>query len=96
MDTTLLWTEKRVFNAIGIALNFFIIGLFSHSVFMPIMANDLVAKIPTPALDVGQVSMKILTEVSTEVRAKQFDENTQKKYPKAIINDVARGIKHIK
>ena len=95
MDTTLLWTEKRVFNAIGIALNFFIIGLFSHSVFMPIMANDLVAKIPTPALDVGQVSMKILTEVSTEVRAKQFDENIQKKYKNAIIVDVDQGIKHI-
>ena len=96
MDTTLLWTEKRVFNAVGITLNFFMVGILTHSVFMPIMANDLIAKIPTPTLDVGQVSMGILTDFSTEAQIKQFDENTKKKYPKSIIIDVDRGIKHIK
>ena len=96
MDTTLLWTEKRVFNAIGIALNFFVIGLFAHSVFMPIMAKDLVAKLPTPTLDVGSTSMKIIAEYSTEIRSKEFDAKIKNKYPKAIIVDVDSGIKHIK
>ncbi len=96
MDTTLLWFEKRVFNAVGVALNFFIIGAFTHSIFMPIMANDLVAKIPTPPLDIGQASIKIISEVSVEARRKEFEERINNKYPNAIIVDVDEGIKHIK
>ena len=95
MDTTLLWIQKRIFNTMGLTICFFVFCI-SSAIFMPIMANDLLAKIPTPSLDIGYNSMKIISEVSTEARAKQFDENIQKKYPKAVIVDVDRGIKHIK
>ncbi|MBQ8168282.1 phosphodiester glycosidase family protein [bacterium] len=95
MDTTLLWSEKRVFNAVGVALNFFIIGAFTHSIFVPIMANDLIAKISNPILDTNQVSIQIINEVSSESRSKKFEENIKRKYPNAIIIDVDRGIKHI-
>ncbi len=95
MDTTLLWLQKRIFNTVGLTICFLVFSIASAA-FMPIMANDLIAKIPTPTLDVGKASIKILTEVSIEARAKQFDENIKKKYPKAVIVDVDRGIKHIK
>lgn len=96
MDTTLFCSEKRVLNAVGVTLNFFAVAVFTHSVFMPIMAKDLIAKIPNPVIDTGQMSIQIINEVSLNARAKQFDENIQKKYPKSVIYDVDKGIKHIK
>lgn len=98
MDTILQCPEKRLLNAIGLGVNFLIVGafVFTQSVFMPIMANDLLAKMSNPVMDTGQLPMQIINEVSTEARAKNFDENVRKKYPKAVIVDVARGVKHIK
>lgn len=98
MDTILQCPEKRLLNAIGLGVNFLIVGafVFTQSVFMPIMANDLLAKMSNPVMDTGQLPMQIINEVSTEARAKNFDENVRKKYPKAVIVDVDRGVKHIK
>ncbi len=98
MDTMLLCDEKRVLNAVGIAVNFFVTAAFvvSQSVFVPIMANDLLVKVSNPVLDTNQVTIQILNEVSSEARAKNFDEKIAKKFPKAAIYDVDRGIKHIK
>lgn len=98
MDTLFLCNEKRLLNAFGIAVNFAIVGafVFTQSVFVPIMANDLFAKVSSPVVDTGQASMQIISEVSTEARAKSFDETVRKKYPKAVITDIDRGVKHIK
>lgn len=98
MDTLFLCNEKRLLNAFGIAVNFAIVGafVFTQSVFVPIMANDLFAKVSSPVVDTGQASMQIISEVSTEARAKSFDETVRKKYPKAVIIDIDRGVKHIK
>lgn len=98
MDTILNYPEKHLLNAIGIAVNFCVIGIFvvTQSMFLPIMAKDMLAKIPNPVIDTGQVSLQIMSELSEEKRAKDFDEKIRNKYPKAVITDVDKGIKHIK
>ena len=40
--------------------------------------------------------MKILNEISPEIRQKNFDTMVRSKYPKAVITDVTGGVKHIK
>lgn len=98
MDTTLLWPNKRLINAVGTAMNILIIASLSISqtMFIPILAEDLIANLSNPILDSGQISIQIMNEVSTEARTKKFNENIEKKYPKAAITEVAKGIKHIK
>ena len=98
MDTMLLLPQKRLINAVGIAMNISIIAAFTftQSVFFPIFANDLIASVSNPIFDTGQVSMQIINEVSTEARNKNFNEQVQTRYPKAVIVDVDRGVKHIK
>lgn len=96
MDTILTWNEKHVLNVVGIAINFFVIAVFVATQSTPILANDLIAKVSNPVLDTGQMSVQIMNEVSSEARAKYFNENVKKKYPKAVITDVDKGIKHIK
>ena len=98
MDTTLLWPNKRLLNAVGVAMNISIIAAFTLTqyAFMPILANDLIANLQNPIFDTGQVSLQILSETSSQSASKKFDENTKKKYPKGIITDVDKGIKHIK
>lgn len=98
MDTMLLCPEKRILNALGIAINFAVIGAFviTQSVFMPLFANDIVAKLSNPVMDTNQVSIQIINEMSTEARNKNFSEKIKNKYPKAVIIDIDRGIKHIK
>ena len=95
MDTMFISSDKRILSAVGIGINIFAVMLFvMHTQF--VSANDLIAKVPAPILDTGQVSIQIINEVSTEARAKYFNEKVQKKYPKAVIVDVDRGVKHIK
>lgn len=98
MDTMFYLPQKRLINAVGIAMNLTIVAafVFTQSVFIPIFANDLIAKVSNPIFDTGQVSMQIINEVSTEARNKNFNEQVEKRYPKAIIVDVDRGVKHIK
>lgn len=98
MDTMLLCPEKRILNALGIAMNFAIVGAFviTQSVFMPLFANDVIAKLSNPVMDTNQVSIQIINEMSTEAHNKNFNEKIKNKYPKAVIIDVDRGVKHIK
>ncbi len=98
MDTIFLCPEKRLWNIFGIAVNFAVVSafIFTQSIFVPIMANDLFAKVTNPIIDTGQASMQIINEVSSEAESKNFDEMIKKKYPNAIIADVDKGIKHIK
>ena len=96
MDTAFICPTKRVFDAVGIGIFFFATALFLGFNSSFVNASDLIAKVPTPVLDTGQASIQIMTEVSQEARAKYFDENVRKKYPKAVIVDVDRGVKHIK
>ena len=98
MDTTLLWPEKRLLNAVGIAMNVSIVAgiVFAHTLFLPIMANDLLASVSTPVIDTGQITRQIMSEASNEVRSRNFDERVKQRYPKAVITDLDRGVKHIK
>ena len=98
MDTIFLCPEKRLWNIFGIAVNFAVVSafIFTQSIFVTIMANDLFAKVTNPIIDTGQASMQIINEVSSEAESKKFDEKIKKKYPNAIIADVDKGIKHIK
>ncbi len=93
----LLCPEKRLLSIFGIVMNLFIAGIFvaTQSVFMPIMANDLFAKVSVPVLDTGQAQVKIMREISSEVKLRAFDEDIRQKYPNAVIVDVDTGIKHI-
>ena len=86
MDTILLWPEKRLLNAVGIAMNVSIVAgiVFAHTLFLPIMANDLLASVSTPVIDTGQITMQIMSEASNEVRSKNFDERVKQRYPKAV------------
>lgn len=75
--------------------------VLSQSLFVnpPLFADDIkLAQMSSPAslIDTIEIKDKILNEFSMETRAKNFDENIERKYPKAIITDVDTGIKHIK
>ena len=96
MDTILFCPQKRYFNILTLAVNIVIVGAFTQSVFLPIMANDLFAKVSNPVINTNQASISIITEVSSEAELKNFDESVQKRYPNAIIYDIDKGIKHIK
>ena len=95
MDTTLLWIQKRILNTLWIAICILAFWVLS-TIFMPILANDLLAKIPIPTFDPERITTKIEPEVSIDTRAKQFDDIVAKKYPNSTIVDVDKGIKHIK
>ena len=95
MDTMFISSDKRILSAIGIGINIFALMMFVMQTPF-VSANDLIARVPTPVLDTGQASIQIINEVSTEARTKYFNEKVQKKYPKAVIVDVDRGVKHIK
>ena len=96
MDTILICNDKRILNAVGIAINFFAVALFVALQTSPIFASDLIAKVPNPTFNAADMSLKIMTTLSEEARIKNFDKNISDKYPKATILDVDEGIKHIK
>ena len=96
MDTILFCPQKRYFNILTLAVNIVIVGAFTQSVFLPIMANDLFAKVSNPVINTNQASISIIIVVFFEVELKNFDESVQKRYPNAIIYDIDKGIKHIK
>ena len=74
MDTMLLCPEKRLLSVIGIVVNFAVAGafLFTQAVFVPIFANDYVAKIPAPITN--EASIQIISEVSSKAEIKNFDD----------------------
>ena len=96
MDTILICNNRRIFNVVGIAINFLVIGLIVLMPVSPIFAKDLIAKVPNPTFDSAQLSVKIMSTISEEDKIKKFDENIYKKYPNAAILNVDDGIKHIK
>lgn len=103
MDTLLLCPEMQNLRDVKLIeklINASIIGvlILSQSVF-PIMANDMKlaqTSVPAPNIDTGQIKEKILNEINPEVRQRNFNEKIRQKYPKAIVLDVDRGVKHIK
>lgn len=62
---------------------------------IPIRAEKI-AQVSSPDFDIGNVKLRILNEISPEIRAKNFDTMIRQKYPKAVITDVKSGVKHIK
>ncbi len=96
MDTILICNNKRVLNAVGIAINFFAVALLVALQTSPIMANDLIAKVPNPTFNSADLSVKIMASISEDVRIKNYDDKIANKYPKATIFTLDDGIKHIK
>ena len=96
MDTIFLCPEKRYLNLL--AANIAIVGtlVLTQSAFLPIMANDLFAKVSNPVMDTGQASITIINEVTKETREKKFDESIKNRYPNASVNEIDKGIKHIR
>lgn len=97
MDT-LIFNEKDYKKLIETAVNVSVIGvLILCQGLLPIHAGNVrVAQVTAPDFDTGQIKMRILNEFSPEVRKKNFDTMVRQKYPKAVINDVTSGVKHIK
>lgn len=97
MDTT-LFNEKDYKKMIETALNVSVIGvLVLCQGLLPIHAGNVrVAQVTAPDFDTGQIKMRILNEFSPEVRRHNFDTMVRQKYPKAVINDVTSGVKHVK
>ena len=95
MDT-LIFDEKFDRHIIETAINVSIIGvLILCQVLIPIRA-ERIAQVTAPDFDTSLIKQKILNEISTEVRAKNFDRMIQEKYKGGIITNVADGVKHIK
>ena len=96
MDTILNLCEKRVLNSLGISIYFFAIMLIVVFYSSPIFASDYIAKVSNPTFDPINFSIKMMTEISKVSDVKYFDEQINKKYPKATVINIDDGIKHIK
>ena len=99
MDTLFCNAENyELIKITDILINLSIIGvLVLCQGLLPIHAGSTkVAQVTAPDFDTGQLKMKILNEISPEIRQKNFDTMVRSKYPKAVITDVTGGVKHIK
>ena len=103
MDTLLFcknFEYKCDYKLIGHLVNASIVGVLVLSqMLFPILANDMkLAQTSVPIQDKNssQIKEKILNEISPETRQKNFDLMIKQKFPKAIVNDVTDGVKHIK
>lgn len=99
MDTMFSVQQNENSSLVGIFAGISIITTLICFQGLSIHASDIyIAKksVQPLNLDTGQVKEKIFSEISPEVRNKQFDESVRQKYPKAIITDVTGGVKHIK
>ena len=103
MDTLLFcknFEYKCDYKLIGHLVNVSIVGVLVLSqMLFPISANDMkLAQTSVPIQDKNssQIKEKILNEISPETRQKNFDLMIKQKFPKAIVNDVTDGVKHIK
>ena len=99
MDTMFSVQQNENSSLVGIFAGISIITTLICFQGLSIHASDIyIAKksVQPLNLDTGQVKEKIFSEISHEVRKKQFDESVRQKYPKAIITDVTGGVKHIK
>ena len=87
----------------SLAVNIALLGTFvllqPLFFYPPILANDMtLAKISNPVLNVPvkNTVVEIEKEISPEIRAANFNNRVKEKYPKAVIKDVAKGVKHIR
>lgn len=102
MDTLNFCTGNTGKNT-ALAVNLAITGtfiVFQYLIFNPPLFADgvKVANVSAPEvkIDTGQISNKIMGEISSEARAKIFDEKIRQKYPNSAIRTIASGVKHIK
>ena len=99
MDTLFCNAENYELRKLtDVLINLSIIGvLVLCQGLLPIHAgNTKVAQVTAPDFDTGQIKMKILNEISPEIRQKNFDTMIKNKYPKATIYNVSKGVKHIR
>ena len=99
MDTLIYHAENYELKKLAeVIVNISIIGVIVLcQALLPIHAsNNRIAQVTAPDFDTGQLKTKILNEISPEVRRDNFNTMISQKYPKAVIVDVADGIKHIK
>lgn len=99
MDTLIYHAENYELKKLAeVIVNISIIGVIVLcQALLPIHAsNNRIAQVTAPDFDTGQLKTKILNEISPEVRRNNFNAMISQKYPKAVIVDVADGIKHIK
>ena len=98
MDTLFYAENYELRRLTEAAVNVAIIGvLILCQALMPIHASSMkVAKVTAPDFDTSGVKVKLFNRINPEIRKENFDENVRQKYPKAVIKDVADGVKHIK
>lgn len=98
MDTLFYAENYELRRLTEAAVNISIIGvLVLCQALLPIHASNLkVAKVTAPDFDIQNAKVKIFNKISPEVRKEHFEKSIKEKYPKALITDVAEGIKHIK
>lgn len=92
-------TRQNNTMAVNIALLGTFVLLQPLFFYPPILANDMtLAKISNPVLNVPvkNTVVEIEKEISPEIRAANFNSRVKEKYPKAVIKDVAKGVKHIR
>ncbi len=99
MDTLVFYEKKHLkLIEILICISITVVTILFVTL-SPIMASEnKIAHLSTPQIriDTGQLQEAFMSELSLDYNKQKFDENTQKKYPKAIITDIDEGIKHIK
>ena len=97
MDT-LFFNVKDYRKIIETALNVSIIGvLILCQGLNQLQADNVkVAQMNAPDFDTGQVTQKILNEISPQIRQKNFDTMIKQKYLNAEITDVTDGVKHMR
>lgn len=97
MDT-IFTAEKDFKKIVETVINVSIIGvLIMCQGLLQIQAENMkIANVTAPDFDTGQIKAKFLNEFSMETRRKNFDISIKNKYPKAVINDISNGVKHIK
>ncbi len=98
MDTLYFAENYELRKLTEVTINVTIIGiLVLCQALLPIHASSMkVAKVTAPDFDKSEVKVKLFDRINPEIRKKNFDEKIRMQYPKAIITDVAEGVKHIK
>ena len=88
---------KDIAGIIGSLFNLSIIGvLVCSQVWVLAMSDEVrVASAAVQKMNVS-VGRQIMEEISPELKEEKFNKSVRDKYPMAAINDVKRGVKHIK
>lgn len=102
MDTLILSRKRFSKFALSVLnLSFIAAILFSQHIFdgPPILANEFKLAsggIISPIINGGVLEHKVVEQLSIEEKTKIFNEDMSKKYKGYIINDVDKGVKHIR